>query len=85
MDLCLQLIFNELEAPGHWQYRECVGFFFIDFLSHSDGTGVGPTAAGWTCVCNSLSMNLKPRALPIPAMSWLSIFSFFFFIFEPLD
>jgi hypothetical protein len=81
MDLCLQLIFNELEGLELWQYRQCVGCYFFDFLSHSDGTGIGPAATGWTCVCNSFSMNLKPKALPVPAVSWLSIFFIFFFHF----
>jgi hypothetical protein len=58
MDLCLQLIFNEFQAPGHWQYRQCAGCYFFDFLSHFDGTGIGLAAAGWTCVRNSFSMNL---------------------------
>jgi hypothetical protein len=78
MDLCLQLIFNELQAPRHWQYQQCVGCYFFYFLSHSDGNGIGLAAAGWTCVCNSFSMNLKLQGIVGTGSVLVEFFSFFF-------
>jgi hypothetical protein len=42
MGSCLQHFFNELEASGHCQYRQCVGCYFFDFFSLLSSQRVRP-------------------------------------------
>jgi hypothetical protein len=59
MDLCLQLFVNEFEAQGTADTGNVLVEHFFIFFFHFWATGLGLAADAWTCVCNSLSMNLK--------------------------